>query len=133
MKCAKKLRDTVSITGNSNNIVHLLLVPVVVHVLHVVVVLEHVDELLHVLDVPGVGELDVVLGDHLHLGGKIVRFYRNTGDFFITSMLYLGQKITHFASVCHSLAVFLTIVVLYPKFNGLSTLDYGIRRGFLFY
>lgn len=101
-----------------------------VHVLHVVVVLEHVDELLHVLDVPGVGELDVVLGDHLHLGGKIVRFYRNTGDFFITSMLYLGQKITHFASVCHSLAVFLTIAVLYPKLNGLSMLDYGIRRGF---
>ena len=36
-----------------------------VHVLHVVVVLQGIDELFHVLDVPGIGELDVVLGDHL--------------------------------------------------------------------
>ena len=53
----------------------LFFVPVVVHVLDVVVILEHVDELLHVLDVAGVGQLDVVLGDHLHLcGGEITTF-----------------------------------------------------------
>ena len=49
--------------------VFLLLVPVVVDVLHVVVVLHHVDELFHVLDVPLVGEGNIVLGHHLHLGG----------------------------------------------------------------
>ena len=35
------------------------------HVLHVVRILQHVDELLHVLHVALVGESDVVLGDHL--------------------------------------------------------------------
>ena len=37
-----------------------------VHVLDVVVILEHVDELLHVLDIGLVGQSDVVLGNHLH-------------------------------------------------------------------
>ena len=46
----------------------LLLIPIVPDVLYVVVVLQHVDELLHVLDVLFVGELDIVLGDHLHVG-----------------------------------------------------------------
>ena len=34
-----------------------------VHVLDVVVILEHVDQLLHVLDIGLVGQSDVVLGD----------------------------------------------------------------------
>ena len=37
-------------------------------VLHVVVVLQHVDELGHVLQVALGGEADVVLRHHLHLG-----------------------------------------------------------------
>lgn len=37
-------------------------------VLHIVVVLQHVDELLHVFHIALAGELDVILGDHLHLG-----------------------------------------------------------------
>ena len=41
-----------------------------VNVLDVVVILEHIDELLHVLDVLLIGEADVVLGDHLHTGGQ---------------------------------------------------------------
>ena len=46
---------------------NLVLLPVVVHVLDVIVILEHVDELLHVLDISFVGQGDVVLGDHLPL------------------------------------------------------------------
>ena len=38
-----------------------------VHVLDVVVILEHVDEFLHVLDIGLVGQSDVVLGNHLHV------------------------------------------------------------------
>ena len=45
-----------------------VLIPVVVDVLHVVVFLQQVDELLHVLDVGLIGELDIVLGHHLHGG-----------------------------------------------------------------
>ena len=48
--------------------VKLLLLPVVPDVLHVVVVLHEVDHLGHVLDVVLIGELDVVLGDHLDGG-----------------------------------------------------------------
>ena len=49
----------------------LVLLPVVVDVLHVVVILEHVDHLGHVLDIVLGGELDVaVLGDHLSLCGE---------------------------------------------------------------
>ena len=44
----------------------LLLIPVVVDVLNVVVILQQIDELLHVLDVGLIGQGDVVLGDHLH-------------------------------------------------------------------
>ena len=46
--------------------VHVL--PVVPDVLHVIVVLQHVDELGHVLQVALAAEVDVVLGHHLHLG-----------------------------------------------------------------
>ena len=46
----------------------LFLLPVVVDVLDVVIVLEHVDELLHVLDVGLIGQGDIVLGNHLHTG-----------------------------------------------------------------
>ena len=44
-----------------------------VHVLDVVVILEHVDELLHVLDIGLVGQSDVVLGNHLHVMGRIIQ------------------------------------------------------------
>ena len=40
-----------------------------IHVLHVVVIFQEVDELFHVLDIGGVGQGNIVLGDHLHLGG----------------------------------------------------------------
>ena len=40
-----------------------------VHVLDVVVIFHQVDHLGHVLDVVLVGELDVVLGNHLDAGG----------------------------------------------------------------
>ncbi len=45
-----------------------VLLPVVIDVLHVVVLFQQVDELLHVLDVALIGELHIVLGDHLHAG-----------------------------------------------------------------
>ena len=45
-----------------------ILVPVVPDILDVVVILQHVQELCHVLDVVFVLQLLVVLRDHLHLG-----------------------------------------------------------------
>ena len=50
-------------------------------VLHVVVVLQHVDELGHVLQVALAAEVDVVLGHHLHLGadeGVSLGFFNNS-------------------------------------------------------
>ena len=47
---------------------HLVVVPVVPDVLHVVRILQHVDELLHVLHIALVREGDVVLGHHLDVG-----------------------------------------------------------------
>ena len=44
-----------------------------VHVLDVVVILEHVDELLHVLDIGLVGQSDVVLGNHLHTMARSIQ------------------------------------------------------------
>ena len=35
-----------------------------VHILDIIIVLEHIDELLHVLDVGLIGQGDIVLGDH---------------------------------------------------------------------
>ena len=61
-----------------------LLFPVVPHVLDVFVVLEHVEHLLHVLDIVLIGELDVaVLRQHLDLyKEEINRIYkeRSTKD-----------------------------------------------------
>ena len=40
-------------------------------VLDIVIILEHIQHLLHVLDVVLIGELDIaILGQHLHLSGK---------------------------------------------------------------
>lgn len=66
-----------------------------VNILEIVVVLEHVDELLHVLDVPGVGELDVALGDHLQENRSILIKCK---DFPIIFTFYLAQNYTLFAS-----------------------------------
>ena len=49
-------------------IMQLFLLPVVPDVLHVVAVLQHVDELVHVLHVALVGERDVILRHHLDVG-----------------------------------------------------------------
>ena len=46
----------------------LFLLPVVPDVLHVVRILQHVDELLHVLHIALGGQGDVVLGNHLDVG-----------------------------------------------------------------
>ena len=45
-----------------------LVLPVVPDVLNVVVVLQHVDELGHVLDITLIGQGDVVLRNHLDFG-----------------------------------------------------------------
>ena len=45
------------------------LLPVMVDVLDIVIVLQRVNELLHIFNVPCVSELHIVLGYHFHLGG----------------------------------------------------------------
>ena len=51
---------------------HLVLLPVMPHVLHVFVVVQHIQEFIHVLYVVLIGHGDVILGYHLNLGGIIV-------------------------------------------------------------
>ena len=65
-----------------------------VHVLHVVVIFQEVDELFHVLDIGGVSQGDVVLGDHLHLGGKSSVF-TETQELFYYVYFLLRPKISH--------------------------------------
>lgn len=45
------------------------LLPVMVDVLDIVIVLQRVNELFHIFNVPCVSELHIVLGYHFHLGG----------------------------------------------------------------
>ena len=65
-------------------------------VLDVVVVLQHVDELLHVLHIALGGQGDVVLGNHLDVGvDEAVPLP------FSTTVKY--QSLSHLAHVCHNL------------------------------
>ena len=66
------------------------------YVLHVVVVLQHVDELGHVLQVALAAEIDVVLGHHLHLGA-------DEGVSFLFSTTVKYQSLSHLAHVCRNL------------------------------
>ena len=74
----------------------LVVIPVVPDVLHVVAVLQHVDELVHVLHVALVGERDVILRHHLDVGvNKAVSLL------FSTTVKY--QSLSHLAHVCRNL------------------------------
>ena len=65
-------------------------------ILHVVGILQHVDELLHVLHVALGGQSDVILGHHLDVG---VDEAVSLG--FSTTVKY--QSLSHLAHVCHNL------------------------------
>ena len=65
-------------------------------VLHVVGILQHVDELLHVLHVAFAAEGDVVLGHHLD-----VRVDKAVPLGFSTTVKY--QSLSHLANVCRNL------------------------------
>ena len=72
-----------------------------VNVLNVVVVLEHVDELLHVLDVAGVGQLDIVLGDHLHLcRSEIATFEPKKFGFLLLTAFNFSNAQDHSLCAC---------------------------------
>ena len=47
-----------------------VILPVMPDVLDIVIVLQHINELLHILQVALIGEGDVVLGHHGNVGGK---------------------------------------------------------------
>ena len=74
-----------------------------VHVLHIVVVLQGVDELLHVLDVLFVGELDVVLGDHLHVGLQEGVALALQGGHHVVEGVGVGVDLEHVVRCLHVL------------------------------